>query len=940
VEVSRQTARATDGRYPEQWEADVVLRDGTTTHVRPIRAEDAEALQRFQMQQSEQSSYFRFFAPVSKLTDRELDFFTNVDYGDRVALVAVRPNTKADDPLSAEDVIGVARYDIVAPGQANVAFNVADPMHGLGLGSVLLEHLAAAARERGVFRFTAEVLPDNLAMLAVFRDAGFRVSQAEEDGIITLAVELDPTERSRAVMGQREQQAESRSMQALLSARRVLLVGPGEQGIDPEDEDVAQLSGHDRDQTAARISAVRLARRVIANHVKDPGDTELFVLDPPPARPGEPVLPDAPLLHLVKSWDDVPPVDLLLLAIPANECIDAVQRLVDTGARGVVVLSVGFGETGEEGKRYLHDLVRITHALGMRLVGPASYGLITNNSDHRLRASLALEPLKPGPIGVFCQSAPAAFMLTSMFAKQDLGISTMVSGGHRADVSGNSALQYWLTDDDTKVACLYLESIGNPRKFARVAKRLSQEKPIVTFGAGLANYVLPPGHPVRESNNDRALLDQLLRRSGVIIASDTQELVNIAQLLAYQPLPKGRRVGILATSPTLGAVVAERAEASGLDVVRPHSFMAMERTREDIRDAIESVFQPDSCDAVIVVDVPIVEPASPDVGTQVVAASARTGIPTVAAMMGPNGTVGSLIGEVDGEERRVPAFATPEDAVAALTKVVEYAAWRERGHGVLVHPSGIDRPGARRIVDQALQGHYGSHHPNGVELDQITTSKLLACYGLRLWPARLAHDVGQAISDAESLGWPVAIKSADAMLRHRVDLGGVRLDVVNASQLREVVTRLRAAAATIGADSGFMVQKMAPPGVACIVRSHEDPLFGPVVSFGIAGDASALLGDVANAVPPLTDVDVHEMITGLKAAPRLFEHSGLPSVDIDALADVIARVSVMADDIPELAGLELYPVVVAEHGAILLEAQVRLRAADERRDPLRRVLPI
>ncbi|MCL1871337.1 MAG: acetate--CoA ligase family protein, partial [Promicromonosporaceae bacterium] len=646
---------------------------------------------------------------------------------------------------------------------------------------------------------------------------------------------------------------------------------------------------------------------------------------------------EARTAQVVVGWDAVPDVDLALLALPADRAVDAVRHLAGRGVRGVVVLSAGFAETGPDGLERQRELLRAAHGLGMRVVGPASYGIVTTTPGARLHASLAERPPAQGVIGLFCQSAPAAVTLTATLERRGLGVAGIVSAGHRADVSGNDLMQYWLADPATRVVCLYLESIGNPRKFTRVARRLAAEKPVVVVVAGRSGQVVPPGHAVRATRAPRALLDALLRQAGVIRAENTHQLMDVAQVLAHQPLPRGGRVGILASSAALAALVAEAAAAQGLAVVSSGDFLAPERSTEDIERSVEALYADDACDAVVIVDVPVVMPRGDVVAQAVARAAARTGRTTVVSMVGLHGMPDELAAPApDGTEVRVPAFSTPEDAVAALAKIVEYARWRGRDHGVAVQPAGLDRTRARRLVDAALADVGGD---GSVALDDARAAELLACYGLEVWPVRRAHTADEAVAAADVLGWPVALKTASPALRHRTDLGGVRLDIGDADELREAVERMGAVAAAAGADPALEVQSMASTGVAVVVRSEEDPLFGPVVSFGLAGDAVDLLGDVASAVAPLTDADVRELVRAVRAAPRLFGYQGAPPADVLAVEDVVARVSVMADDLPELASLELYPVVVAESGVSVLHAAVRLRRTMERRDPLRRVLP-
>ena len=895
--------------YPMGWEADVVLRDGTTTHLRPIRPDDADALQRFQEGQSERSSYFRFFAPVRHLTDRELERLTNVDYRDRAALVAVRPGTGPDGE-SREDVIGVARFDTVGDGEAEVAFNVADAVQGRGLGSVLLEHVAAAARERGVRRFTADVLPQNGAMLGVFRDAGYALTQRLDDGVVTVSIDLDPTERSRAVMADREHRAEARSMRGLLGARRVLLVGPG--------------PGHGDVQATPEAL---LAQRVLDAAAADPGDTELTVL----GAPG--TVPDG--VAVARDWNEVSDVDLVLLAVEPIAAVDAVGRLAGRGVRGVVVLAAGYAETGPDGLARQRELLLAAHSAGMRVVGPASYGLLTTTPGARLHASLAERPPAEGVVGVFCQSGPATVTLAATLERRGLGVSALVSAGHRADVSGNDLMQYWQDDERTEVVCLYLESIGNPRKFSRIARRLSTVKPVVAMIAGRSGQVVPPGHAVRATHAPRRLLDEMLRQSGVIRAENTHELLDVAQVLAHQALPSGRRVGILASSAALAALVAEAAAAAGLVVAASSDFLPPNAPDDELEHAVGALYAPGACDVVVAVDVPVVHPRTGRVARAVAAAAARTGRTTVAAMLGLHGLPDELTAAAPaGGMVRVPAFSTPEDAVAALGKVVAYAQWRETEHGSPVQPDGVDSARARGLVERWLAA-------GEAELAPEHTAELLACYGLELWRSERVRTPAEAVAAAEALGWPVALKSASPPLRHRTDLGGVRLDIDDPDELRADVGRMREVAASVlgEADPVFEVQRMAPAGVACVVRSAEDPLFGPVVTFGLAGDATDLLDDVAHGVPPLTDVDVAEMVRSVRAAPRLFGYGGTPAADVGALEDVLARVSVMADDLPELASLELYPVVVSGSGAAVVHASARLRHAEQRADALRRALP-
>lgn len=911
--------------YPVHWEADVVLRDGGTAHVRPIRSADAGALQEFHVGQSERSTYFRFFAPLERLPERDLTRFTQVDHSDRVALVAV--STAGES----ERIIAVGRYDRIDATSAEVAFNVADDHHGRGLGSVLLEHLAAAARERGIRRFTAEVLPQNSQMLAIFREAGFAISQHLDDGIISVSFVIDPTVRSLEVMADREHRAEARSVSALLSPRSVLVVVDG--------------GSHER-----------LLARTITGHLVDAargaggGDAPVVhVLGDPHADPhpdmngtaagGEDPVPGA---HRHQDLADVPgPVDLVVLAVPAATASSWVRRCASLSPRAALVLTGGFAETGPEGLERQRALVGQAHRAGMRVLGPASYGFFRNPGPGAdaptVNASLAAELPVPGRLALFCQSAPLAVAMLASARRRGLGLSTFVSSGNRADVSGNDLMQFWSEDEATDVVGLYLESIGNPRKFARVARRLSATRPVVVVSAGRSGHVVPAGHVVRRTHAPRRVLDELLRQSGVVRVETTHQLLDVAQLLTSQPLPAGRRVAVVSGSEPLAALVAEAADSAGLTVAArltpPPGWSGQDGAGIE---GIEAAWTELECDAVVVVHVPTIGGPDPLFVRTVAEAAARSGRTTVACVLGLSGVTTELTSaDADGTPRTVPAYATPEDAVLALAAAMRYAAWRATDHGVPLAPEGIDRAAGRALVDRVL----GGRGTDAVVLSPGDVDGLLAAYGLTVWPSRRVGTVEEAVRAAEELGWPVALKSTAEHLRHRLDLGGVRLDIAGPGALAEDIAQMRAHLDDLGEQAPmFEIQRMAPAGAACVIRSTEDPRFGPVVSFGLAGDAVDLLGDISYGVAPLTDGDVRDMVRSVRTSARLFGYHGLPALDVAALEDVLARVAVMADDLPELASLDLHPVVVGERGASVLAAHVALRAAG-RSDSGRRTLP-
>ena len=422
-----------DGEYPEYWEADVVLRDGGTAHLRPIHPTDADAVQTFHTRQSQNSIYMRFFAFKERLSSRELKRFTEVDYRDRVAFVITIGG----------DIIGIGRYDrLDDPAEAEVAFNIADAHQGRGIGSILLEHLAAAARENGIRRFSAEVLPENRKMLMVFSDAGYDVKRHFDDGVVSLEFNIDPTDKSRAVMEAREHRAEARSVQDLLAPSSVAVIG-----------------------ASRRWGTVGYQ---LLEHIIEGGFTgPVYAINPE-------AFELAGMLSFGKLSEVPGPVQLAIVAVPYEEVPKVVDECAAAGVKGVLVASAGFTEDGERGLARQRELVRQARANGMRVIGPASLGIVNTNAAVSLNASMAPSLAHGGGLGLFSQSAAIGVALYAASSRRRAGISTFLSAGNRADVSGNDMMQFWEDDADTTAVGLYLESIGNPRKFSRIARRLAR----------------------------------------------------------------------------------------------------------------------------------------------------------------------------------------------------------------------------------------------------------------------------------------------------------------------------------------------------------------------------------------------------------------------------------------------------------------------------------
>src|SRR5436190_1051634 len=510
---------------------------------------------------SDESKYYRFFSPMPKLSERDVRRFTHVDYHDRVALVM----------LLGGQMIAVGRYDVVEPNQAEVAFLVEDQHQGRGIAQLLLEHLAQAGRERGVERFVAEVLPDNSRMIQTFRDAGYRVASGYADGVITLEFPIDPTDTAIGVMHDREHVAESASIHRFFHPASIAIVGASR-----------------RQDTIGQL--------LVRNLVNADFTGRVYVVNPSAkAVSGMPAY---------DSVNEIPDdVDVAIVAVPAEAVTDVVLDCAAKGVHGLIVISSGFAETGDEGRRRQRHLVGLSRSYGLRLIGPNCLGVINTDPSVSVNASLSSVMPASGRAGFFCQSGALGSAILEKVKNRGLGISTFVSAGNRADVSGNDLLQYWEEDESTEVVMMYLESIGNPRKFSRIARRVSLRKPIVAVRSGRTTQGVPMGHTVRQISAPQAAVDAMFRQAGIIQVDTLEDMFDVAQLLAHQPLPRGRRVAIVGNSDALVLLAADAASAVGLVVTRSVA-LGSDATAEDFEDAIDEAIDDPEVDSVIAVYIP------------------------------------------------------------------------------------------------------------------------------------------------------------------------------------------------------------------------------------------------------------------------------------------------------------------------------------------------
>ncbi len=881
------------------WEVEVVLRDGTAVGVRTADPEDEEALVSFYRGLSEESLVYRFFTRVtdSALLDQIRRFVRNPR---SVNLVV----TFGDPPR----VVAHGLYVPSDSDRAEVAFAVADEFQGRGVGTLLLGQLAEMATRQGIRIFEASVLPNNHKMLEVFRESGFPVEVHAEPGELRVTFPVQLTEEALRRFERREQLAAQAALRSFLYPRGVAVVGASRR------------------------------RGTIG------GEIFRNLLEYGFAGPVYPVNPQAPVVQSVVSYPTVEAipgtVDLAVVVVPAEQVVEVARQCARKGVRALVVISAGFAEAGEEGRARQEELLRICRAAGMRLIGPNCMGVVNTDPTVRLNATFAPAPPPAGRVGFLSQSGALGLAVMEYASQLGLGLSSFVSVGNKADISGNDLLNYWEEDPNTDVILLYLESFGNPRKFSRIARRVSRRKPIVAVksgrtGAGVRASVSHTGALVTGSD---ATVDALFRQAGVIRTDSLEEMFDVAVLLAHQPVPAGPNVAIVTNAGGPGILCADACEAEGLKVP-PLSPFTQENLRkvlsqraavgnpvdliasaspEDYREAVAAVGGDPAVDAVVVIFVPPLVTRAEDVAQAIVDAVERwPQRKTVLAVFMSARGVPELLRR---GELRIPSYAFPESAARALAHAVRYGQWRSRAPDVVAHPGDVRRDEALALVATAVGRGAGWLSPQEVEA-------LLRCYGIPLVTQEFAPNPEEAGKAAERLGGPVAVKVVAPDIVHKTELGGVQLNLEGRQSVeaaaREMAARIRSAGYRV---EGFLVQEMAPPGLELIVGLASDRHFGPVVACGAGGVLVELLRDVSVRLAPLTRTDAAAMLRELRTFPLLEGYRGSPPCDVDALEDLLIRVGALADDVPQVVELDLNPVRVYPRGLRVLDARVRVEA--------------
>ncbi len=792
--------------YPVAFDTDVVLSDGATTHVRPIRPDDGPRILAFHARQSRESIYYRYFSPRPRLSERDVDRLTQVDYVDRMALIALR----------GDDLIGVARYDRWRHlSEAEVAFFVDDANHGRGLATVLLEHLAVRAREVGLTAFTASVLPGNRKMMGVFTAAGFQTATKFADGIVEVRLGIVPTPAAEAAIEARARQAASEAVRRLLSPRSVAVIGAS--------------------RTAGTIGN-ELLRNLQGAGFEGP----IF-----------PVHPEADHVGSIKAvpsiLDIVDDVDLAIVVVPA----DAVPQVVEECGRkqvyGVVVLSAGFAEEGPEGAAREAEVLRVARSWGIRLVGPNCLGIINTDPAVRLHATFANVAPRSGSIALLSESGMVGAAIIGRARDVGLGISSFVALGNRADVSGNDMLQYWEGDERTDVVCMYIESFGNARHFSRLARRLSRVKPVVAVkSGGFAD-------PTEEA---------LLRQTGVIRVPSVPGLLETARLLVSQPLPAGRRVAILGNAGGSLGVAADAVQRAGLLIADPSPAgpanprdLGLRATADDFTAATIELAADPGVDAVLVLYAPSLGGSPDEVRAALSAAQpAHPEVPVVACFYSAAGQV------PDDGEIGVPVYDAVDAGARALGRMAAYAEWLALPEGELTELDPATAAEARGLVLSAVQD-------GATVLDVETTTSLLHVVGLERTATRTAATVDEAVAAAAALGYPAVLKGACRDAYAKTAATGLAIDLADEAALRSAWARMELGLGKGLVPA--LVQPMVERGVDVAITLEDHPGVGPVLSLGPGGAASALDPVVDVRVLPLTDLDAERMVAGSRLAPLL-----------------------------------------------------------------------
>jgi acetate---CoA ligase (ADP-forming) len=864
---------------------DVILKDGTTLRLRPPVGADLEGLVDFFARLSDRSRYLRFHG------------FPNV--GRRLAEPFLDPDWETTGALVGaigDEIVALASYARLRdPMSAEVAFTVAEDYQGRGIGTRMLEQLAAIAAANGVERFIAEVLPENRAMLSVFEHVGFEVLRETAGGETELTFPIAPTETFRERVAERDHLAVAASLRPFFAPSAVAVVGASSRR--------GSIGGE-------------LFRNVL--------EADFIGAVYPVNVRGESVAG----VRGYRTIEEIPdPIDLAVICVPGEHVLDAAEGAFRKGVRALCVISAGFAEIGPEGVERQERLLALVRSHGARMIGPNCLGIAV--AEPRLNATFAAKAPPWGSIGFSSQSGALGLALIEAAANRGIGLSAFVSIGNKADVSSNDLIEHFEEDEGTKLIALYLESFGNPRKFARIARRVSRTKPILAMKSGRtqAGIKAAASHTAALTSSDAAV-DSLFHQAGVLRAQTLEELVDVAAVLSTQPLPEGRGVALLTNAGGLGILAADACEAAGLElptlddatmdalreklpaeasVANPIDMLGS-ATASSYEEAVPLVIADRHVDALVVLFVPPVTATADEVAEAVVRAAKGAEKPVLAVIIDANGIPAAA------RTGDVAAFPYPESAARALGRAVERREWLRRPAGSVPALANIAEDDGLAIVGESLR----RAPDRWLAPDEVRA--LLIAYGIPVVDQRVVDSPDAAVRAAEELGYPIVAKIAEAGV-HKTETGGVLLNL-------QTPDDVRAAAEQIG--SAVLLQPMLGGSAELLAGVVQDPLFGPLVALGPGGVFAELIGEAGIRIAPLTDEDAKELVQSGKTGALVQGYRGKPPADAAAVEELVLRLSQLGEDLHEVAELDLNPVLVGPEGCVAVDARVRVRRPETR----------
>ncbi|MFB7242009.1 GNAT family N-acetyltransferase [Streptomyces populi] len=874
-----------------------LLADGTTARIRPALPGDHDRLRGFYEEMAPENLRLRFFSASGR---------SGTQAADR-ACAPSRPGYRALLAEAGGRVIGLAEYDTggeegtAEEKSAEISIAVADGLHHRGVGTLLVEHLVSSARSEDITAFTADALGENHEVLRLFADLGLRTTRRFEGPEVRCTIHLDQDNAYLAAVEARGRAADVASLLPLLRPSTVAVVGAG--------------------RTPGSVG------RAVLHHLRTGGFTgRLFAVNPRiesvlgvPSHPSVAALPKTP--------------DLVVVAVPAAGVPAVAEECGKAGVRALVVVTAGLDRT------QARALLTACRTHGMRLVGPNCLGVSNTDPELNLDATFAAGHPRPGTAGIAVQSGGVGIALLDGLSRLGIGVSSFASLGDKFDVSGNDMLQWWEGDGRTDLALLHLESFGNPRAFSRTARRVTRRIPVLTVDAGRTDAGRKAAASHTAAAATRTMTRQaLFTQAGVTATRSVGELLETAALLHSQPLPEGPRVAVVTNAGGAGVLTADACAEAGL-VLPPFTPAVIDDllavlpegatvgnpvdttaavAEEQLAECVDRLTRCSGVDAVVVALVPTAVAAATgdDLVRALTTAPGRRARPVIAVRLEQDRSVELM--PADGGT--VPSYAEPQSAARALAHAARRAAWLAQPAGTVPGLDGIESERARTVVEEYL-----AFNPDGGWLDPRTCAELLACYGVPQIPWAWAECEDDAVLAADRLrGFDgrVVMKAHWPGLLHKTQQRAVHLDLRGDAQIRAAFRDLETRFA--GLMTGVVLQPLADRGTELLAGVVQDEVFGPLVLFGLGGTTTDVLADHAARLAPLTDRDVHELITSPRCAPLLLGANGSTPVDLERLEQLLLRLSRMAADLPQLAEADLNPVLATPGGVTVLDARVRL----------------